>query len=84
MGIAKSAMFETVGSALPWLPSVLGTIALATNRSGMSLLVEIGTWSSHSLYWISPLLCLILNTALKRALGCLRMDIAKILRRMKS
>ena len=81
---AKSAMFETMGSAVPWLPSVLGTLALAHDNTRTSLLLEIGTWSSHSIYWISPLLCLANNTALKRAFVCLKMDIAKILRRARS
>ena len=81
---AKSAMVETVGSAVLWLPSVVGTAALAHNPTSPSLLLEIGTWTSHSLYWTSPLLCLLNHTALKRALVCLRMDIAKVLRRARS
>ena len=81
---AKSAIKETTGSAVVWLPSVLGTVALAATHGNTSILSEIGTWTSHSIYWVSPLLCLLNNTALRRALVCLKMDVAKVLRRAQN
>ena len=81
VSIARSAVSLTLGSGAAWAPSCLATLALV---AGGTVLLEIGVWAAHILYWVAPILFLRYNTALRRALACLRMDIAKRIRRCRS
>ena len=75
---AKSGIIVTMVTMIPFLPS------LVTPALPHSLIVEAATWVQYTCFWVFPLVSMMRNTALKRALACCRMDVAKLIRRARN